>query len=90
MTNVSHFAYNPCHICGSEDYVWGMATAKGSQVQIVFRYQKAPLDTKRGFEGRTIGKVFVEGELIARRCNICGNVQNFAVQEDGVKKKKRR
>ncbi len=87
--NVSHHAYNPCHICAGEDYVWGIAAAKGSQVQIVFKYQKAPLESTRGFEGRAIGRVFVEGELIARRCNICGNVQTFAVLEDGARKKKR-
>ncbi|MEL6272626.1 MAG: hypothetical protein AAF787_02870 [Chloroflexota bacterium] len=89
MINVSHHAYNPCHICGSEDFSWGIATAKGSQVQIVFRYEKTPLESKRGFEGRTIGRVFVEGELIARRCNVCGNLQNFAVIDEKAQKKKR-
>lgn len=88
MTEVSHHAYNPCPICTGEDFTWGIETARGSQVQVVFRYTKPPLESKRGFEGRSIGKVFVEGETIARRCNVCGNIQTFAVLEGGSRKKR--
>lgn len=89
MTDVSHHAYNPCPICSGEDYTWGVAAAKGSQVQVVFKYRKPPLEATRGFEERAIGKTSVEGEMLTRRCNICGNVQYFAVIAPGGRKKKR-
>ena len=88
MTEVSHHAYNPCHVCTGEDFSWGFVTVKGAKVDVVFSYEKSPLDSMRGFAGRTLGTTIVEGELVARRCNLCGNVQMFSIV-DAHRKKKR-
>lgn len=59
----NHSQQNPCHICGSQEFVWGR-TIGGTNDWVYFR-------TKGGWWG--------EGEkLHARKCIQCQNVQLFA------------
>lgn len=61
-------AENPCPMCGSSNFTWGIAQIipiEPSHSHLVFAY------------GEAIGKS--DGEFLeARRCNQCGNVLFFA------------
>lgn len=59
---------NPCHICGSQEFIWGRSVGAGEDLIVTsWLYFRAD----KGSWG--------DGEkLRARKCNKCDNVQLFA------------
>ena len=54
---------NPCPICGTTSYIWGVTVGEGPRQRLYTRPDGA---------GWGEGK-----EMVTRECNRCGNVQLF-------------
>ncbi len=65
-------AENPCPMCGSSDFTWGIPLASKSVGEIakVFVYFQYQIDGENA-----------EAPLNARRCNRCGNILLFAIDK---------
>ena len=64
-------ADNPCPVCGSENFTWGMPMASPSirEFAKVFIYFKYKVEDEHGIP------------LSARLCNQCGNVMFFIIDK---------